>query len=363
MQPNIIDLHCDTVSALAAGIDITRQNPSGHCDIPRLRKGGVGIQIFACFVSSIVPPADAFPSAQRLISEVKNACARADGELQLIETTSQIRAMGNQDKIGVILAVENGHTINNQLENLDELRKSGVRYLTITHSKHLPWAASSGEKWHGGQALSSFGEQVIDRMNQLGMIVDVSHVHENTFWAIIKKSKRPVIASHSNCRSICPTERNLSDDQVKAIAGSGGMVGINFYPGFLSEEFLHYQNKNCFDLYLQLDEIERKNLTDPAARYQAGLVFNQQLQERMKAIDVSMERIVDHIAYITNLVGDEYVGFGSDFDGIPMLPSDMNGCEDYPEIILRLLKRGFSQQAINNICYENFLRVLASHDN
>ncbi len=179
--------------------------------------------------------------------------------IELVKNYNDVLSVFQTDKIGIMLAVENGHAIQGNPARLSELFDFGVRYMTLTHSRHLSWAASSGEKWDKPYGLSSIGRDIIREMNHLGMMVDVSHVHERTFWDVIELSEKPIIASHSNCSAICPTARNLTDEQIRAISANKGMMGINFYPGFLDKTYMDYQHANCRDLYEQLVDIEKNS--------------------------------------------------------------------------------------------------------
>lgn len=358
----IIDLHCDTIGEIQAGADIEKPQPEGHLDIPRLQKGNVGCQIFACFVSSMVPEESAFDEVSKLLELTDETCQRYHIYLKKTEDAHQIRQTMAEGKIAILPAVENGHVIANQIGNLEALRQYGSRYMTLTHMKNLQWAVSSGESGSDFEGLTGFGEKVIHAMNEMGMIIDVSHVHESTFWAALKLSRRPIIASHSNASAICPAARNLTDDQIKGIADSGGMIGINFYPGFLSPEYLKKNVERCSDLFEDFDSLEVKYWQDPIKRVKAFHELGNEFEIRMSDIYVGFEEIVTHIMHIVKLVGDDFVGFGSDFDGLPTLPAGMSGCDIFPSIVSKLEKNGLSGESIRKICHENFLRVLESND-
>lgn len=358
----ITDLHCDTITEIQAGLDIEQINPKGHLDIPRLKEGNVGCQIFACFISSMVPEENAFTEAMKLLELIDKTCEKYEKYFQKVDSVEQILQANELNKIAILPAVENGHTILNNLKNLESLRLAGSRYLTLTHMKNLNWAASSGESHCDFEGLTSFGEKVVAAMNEMGMIIDISHVHESTFWAVMDISRRPLIASHSNASTLCPAARNLTDDQIKAIADSGGMIGINFYPGFLDAAYLQINIDRCSDLFVDFDTIEEDYWRNPKKKMQAFRDLGEEFRKRMSDTRVSYEAIVDHISYIINLVGDEFVGFGSDFDGLPALPEGMSGCDIFPSIVALLEDKGFSNTTINRICMDNFLRVLGEHN-
>ena len=354
----IADLHTDTVLEIQGGVDLVTGNSLGHVDLLRLKQGGVALQTMACFVSSARPRNQAFREASALLDRCEEIGQKHSSYFQIIETASEAEQAFELNKIALLLAVENGHAIENDLNKLELLRRRKVRYMTITHSRNLDWALSSAEKQNVSAGLTRFGREVITAMNALGIIPDLSHVHESTFREVLKISKKPVIASHSNAAALCPTPRNLTDDQIKAIAGTGGMIGINFFPAFLDANFLQQEEERCGELFSQLDSIELKYIDDPVRKVQAGHEFNQKIKTAMHDIPVSIEKIVDHLEYMVRLVGEDFIGFGSDMDGVPVLPHGMNGCGDYPQIIRSMQNRGFSVSAIEKICSGNFLRVL-----
>ena len=229
----VIDLHCDTIGEVQAGGNLFEGNHTGHVDISRMKSGDAGILVFASFVSSVLSGENAYHETIELLELTKQTCEDFNEDLSFVDSFKELENVLQSNKTGIMAAVENGQTINNQIKNLELFRMLGARYMTLTHSQNLDWAASSGEKSCEFKGLTNFGVKVVHAMNELGMIVDVSHVHESTFWDVVQQSKKPFIASHSNAHTICPIARNLKDDQIKAIADSGGMIGINFFPGFI----------------------------------------------------------------------------------------------------------------------------------
>src|SRR5512140_300308 len=211
----LCDLHCDTVLDLQGGASLA-SNPEGHLDIPRLRRAGVGLQVFACFVPSGLTADRAYLQANALLDVLDSACARHADAVRLVRTPAEAERAVAAGRIGIMAAIENGHAIKSDLGNLAHFHARGVRYLTLTHAAHLEWAASSGGEWTGEHGLTAFGEEVVREMNRLGLVVDVSHVHERTFWDVISVATRPLIASHSCAAALCPVSRNLTDDQVRA---------------------------------------------------------------------------------------------------------------------------------------------------
>lgn len=358
----IIDLHCDTISEIQAGANMLSGNSYGHVDIPRLKKSNVGLQVFANFISSVLPKNRVWQNVNKMIDLCDQTCEQFNDHLIKVETVSQVENCMESDRIGIMLAVENGYAIENSLTNLEKLRLRGVRYLTLTHSKNTDWAASSGEKVCEFEGLTDFGIKAIHAMNEMGMIIDVSHVHESTFRDVAKNCKKPFIASHSNAASICSTTRNITDDQIKAIADSGGMIGVNFFPGFLDNKYYKQLIANCGDLFNKFDEIELKYPEDPVKRKEEMQAFYADLKKRMENIHVGIDKIVDHIEHIINIVGDDFVGFGSDFDGIPALPDGITGSDGFIDILALLKERNFSNKTIEKITSKNFIRVLSENE-
>lgn len=356
----IIDLHCDTISEIQAGGNLQEGIPGGHIDIPNMKAGNAGVIVFASFVSSVLSGENAYQNAIELLNLTRKTCDEFNADLRIVVSFADIEDVLQSNKIGIMAAVENGHAINNQVSNLEVFRNLGSVYMTLTHSRNLDWAASSGEKSCDFEGLTNFGVKVVHAMNEMGMIVDVSHVHESTFWDVVKYSKKPFIASHSNAYTICPIARNLKDDQIKAIADSGGMIGINFFPGFLDSDYKIGLEQHCSDLFDALDKIEMKYKQNAVEKHKGLHKFYDDLQYRMTEYYVGIEKIIEHIEYIVNLVGEDYVGFGTDFDGVPSLPNGISGFDAFSEII-HLLQTKFPNNIIEKIAHKNFMRVLRNN--
>ncbi|MDR2662056.1 MAG: dipeptidase [Treponema sp.] len=330
----VIDLHCDSVYSLARGKDLRLRNQDCHVDLPRLKEGGVGCQVFAAFVPSSTKADGAFAFAGEKLDLI-DAFARSAPEpekglpaLTPVETAADIRAAMAAGKTGILAAVENGLAIEDSLDKLERLRRRGVRILTLVHDEHHSWAASCTGSGRPPAGLSSFGRLVIDAMNDLGILVDLSHASESAFWDALERSKKPVIASHSCCKSLCGASRNLSNDQLKALGEKGGLAGVNFYSAFLSETFRLAMER------------------DPSTG------------EGSKAPEAPFSLIADHIDHMVRIAGEDAVALGSDFDGIPSAPQGVTGCDMYPRLEAELLSRGYTARRIEKIFSGNFLRVL-----
>jgi membrane dipeptidase len=358
----VCDLHLDTVLEIQGGADLGRGNPEGHVDLARMRAGGAGLLVFACFVPSVLPPGRVFREAMDLLDVIDRTCLQFPGDLKKVETAADAEAAWAAGRIGILPAVENGHAIESDLGKLEQLRRRGMRYMTLTHARHLEWAASSGEAWTGSSGLTPFGRDVVRTMESLGVIVDVSHVHESTFWDVTRIARKPYIASHSCAAALCPLGRNLTDDQIKAVAASGGMIAVNFFPGFLDPGYFATDAGALERLFADLDRIEVEFADDPVRKMAEVHRSDRALRERRGPPRADLDQLVAHIEHIVNLVGVDHVGLGSDFDGVPDLPRDVPDCSAYPRILARLAREGLSEHSVRKIAWGNFLRVLGAND-
>ncbi len=359
----VSDLHCDTVLELEGGAGLA-SNPPGHVDIARLKRGGVGLQVFACFAPSLLSPARAHQEAHALLDVLESACRQHANDVQLVEGIRDVEEARRAGKIAAMRAIENGHAIVGDIGNLERFRARGVRYITLTHARHLEWAASSGEEWSQERGLTPFGEEVVREMNRLGMIVDVSHVHERTFWDVTRVATRPFIASHSCAAALCPVGRNLTDDQLRAVAASGGLVGVNFYPGFLDPDYFPSLGASLPGLFRELEETELKYADDPPRRQAAMREMSSSILQRVGPPKATVETLVDHVEHMIRVMGDEHVAFGSDFDGVPasQLPQGVPDCSAFPRILERLAARGIGEESLEKVAWGNFLRVLGENE-
>ena len=354
MEYKAIDLHCDSVFHLVDGKDLRQRQEGIHIDLPRMREGKVGLQVFAVYVPPDMGSASfgglgtfdlggdtPYDFTNKRLDAIQSF-ASSDDLLALVETAAELRAGMAADKTGIMLAIENSLAIEGSLEKLEKFRRRKVRMMTLVHSKHLPWVAScTGDGPFNadgpnqtGRGLSDFGEHLVDAMNDLGIIPDLSHASESAFWDVLKRSKKPVVASHSCAYSICASPRNLKDDQLKALGDSGGLVGINFFSGFLSEPFRQAFQPLMNDASLKLNI----------------------------AVKVPFSIIADHIDYMVKFAGEDSVGLGSDFDGIPEAPEGVTGSDFYPILEAELRSRGYTEKQIEKIFNANFIRVLEEWD-
>jgi membrane dipeptidase len=354
----VFDTHADTPQRLFFDqFDLAKRDAEGCVDIPRLREGGVGAIFFALWVPVEITGAAATRRARGLLDAVLKQIEIHSGDLALAVSVAEVRAARARNKIAVLLGVEGGHAIDNDLEVLREFHTRGVRYMTLTHNAATEWADSSNDApRHRG--LTDFGKQVIREMNQLGMLVDVSHVSDATFYDVLEVSRAPVIASHSCCRALCDVPRNLDDAMIKALASRGGVIHITFHDGFLSQEYAQANRALAAEIASN-EKIVGQKFGENEAR---NLMELQRLSDESiragKLPQVSWEKIVDHIDHAVRIAGADHVGVGSDFDGA-FMPEGMEDASKFPRITEGLLARGYGEVDIRKILGENTLRVMA----
>lgn len=360
----VADGHNDALLRVLRGFDLTKRNERGHIDIPRMKEGGLDLPFFACFPSpEFVSRGPDDPDSctlivRRMIDSLRAIAARVPEEIQVVTSGSEAEKVVRSGRIAAAIGVEGGHAIQNSLDTLEVLYRLGVRYMTLTWVTSTDWATSSRDESSGRElpfrGLTEFGKKVIRKMNELGMIVDVSHAGEQTFWDAIRTSTAPVIASHSSVYALCPVDRNLKDEQIQAIAEKGGVVLINFYAGYLDSTY-ERRRRGLLDHH----QVELDSLRQLAGGYNerfrilAGQLLRPELQKIRPPLDV----LIDHIDYVVKLVGPDYVGLGSDFDGISATPLGIEDVSDLPAITRALLNRGYSAEDIRKILGGNLLRV------
>ncbi|OQX96115.1 hypothetical protein B6I21_01915 [candidate division KSB1 bacterium 4572_119] len=355
------DFHCDTPYEIFAGKKLT--DTSCAVNLDALKKGNVGVQVFACYLSPNIPEKSRFELINNMINAFKRELKFYPDEIELCLSVHDIEKTLKKNKIAAVLAIENGMAIESDLNKLNYFYEAGVRLLTVIHSVSSDWAISSNDTDPAFDGLTPFGEQVITEMNRLGMIIDISHSHEKTVEKILDVSKAPVIASHSCASAICQTPRNLNDDQIKRISSQGGLIGVNFFPGFLDQKYSQLFTERCGDIFDTLDEIETEAGGYVKIVSQAYSDLANEVQEKMADIRVPAEKVVEHLKHFIKIGGIGCVGFGSDFDGVPDLPDNLKTCAGFSYLRNVLLKKGFSIDEIEKICYKNFLRVFENVSN
>jgi membrane dipeptidase len=354
----VVDTHDDTTQRLMdGGFDLGPRNADGSIDIPRMKEGGLGAIFFSIWMPSKVKGPEAVQRATAQIEAVRDQVLKHSNELALAATEAQIRDTRVQGKIAVLMGVEGGHMINSDLDVLRKYASLGVRYLTLTHGGNCEWADSSTDKpAHNG--LSDFGKLVIREMNQLGMIVDISHVSDKAFHDVLEVSKAPVFASHSSCRAICDHPRNMTDDMMRALAAKGGIVQINFHEGFLSQEFRNAERADPSINNAIAAEVQKRCGDREGCQLIEGDKITREYVLQGKLPRVEWTKIIEHINHAVKVAGIDHVGLGSDFDGANM-PFGMEDATKVPKITEGLLQKGYSDGDVKKILGENTLRLMS----
>jgi membrane dipeptidase len=346
----VVDTHSDTTSRLLdEGFDLGTRAATGHMDLPRMREGGLDAQFFAIYVAAEYAGRGAARRALEMIDTVYEQCEKHSSELALATSVADVKRIHRSGRIAALMGIEGGHAIENSLRALRRFHQLGVRYMTLTHVNTNDWAdASTDEPRWGG--INAFGREVVREMNRLGMMVDVSHVSDETVLDVLEASEAPVIASHSSCRALSDIPRNLTDNLIRAIAARGGVVQINFGTMFLSQEAADV----TMPVFRQIQEASRRLGDDPAA-LEAEI---QRLRESIRPVPVAAEAVIEHIEHVVRLVGPDHVGLGSDYDGVTYVPAGLEDCSKLPWITRRLLEKGHSEEDVTKILGGNLLRVL-----
>ncbi|WP_264565053.1 dipeptidase [Flavobacterium sp. N3904] len=331
-----------------------------HSDLARLKLGGVDVQLFSVFCDGDKKEPYAF--ANRQMDSLDAVLKRNPDKIVKVANSKELYNAIKQHKIAAMFGVEGGHMIENDLDKLSYFYQRGARYMTLTWNNSTPWATSAYDETFNTElthkGLTDFGKQVVKKMNNLGMLVDVSHVGVQTFWDVMQTTTKPVIASHSSVYALCQHQRNLNDEQIKAIAKNGGVIQVNFYSGFLDNKYMKGK-----DVFMEKHAVENDSLakTGMTEDIREAFLFDKYKNE-VEPLRVPFSVLIDNIEYIIKLVGVDYVGIGSDFDGIESPPLEMDDVTKYPLITKALLEKGYSKQDLNKILGGNFLRVLKANE-
>jgi membrane dipeptidase len=353
----VLDTHDDTTQRFLDGkFDLGTRSDAGSIDIPRMKEGGLGAIFFSIWIPSKVTGPEAVNRALTQIDAVREQVRKHPGELALATTAAEVREARKQGKVAALMGVEGGHMINSNLGVLRSYAALGVRYMTLTHSGNDEWADSSTDKAvHNG--LTDFGKDVVREMNRLGIIVDISHVSDKTFYDALETSKAPLFASHSSCRAICDAARNMTDQMIKDLAAKGGVIQINYHVGFLSQEFRDAEKANPELNKAISAEVTKRCGENEGCQLIEGDRITREYVEQGKLPRVEFAKIIEHIDHAVKVAGVEHVGLGSDFDGANM-PYGMEDATKLPKITEALLKRGYSEGDVKKILGENTLRVM-----
>lgn len=350
----VIDTHNDILMPVfLEGADINKNNPGTQSDFVKWHKGGLDVQVFSIYVPERFKSGH-FKYVMRLIDEMEEYSVMYSDKFALCKNSSELEQALNSGKFCGLMGGEGGNMIEGSMDNLETLYGRGVRYLGLTWNTSNAIGTSARDETERRRAggLTEFGKDVVKRMNELGMLVDVSHLGETAFWDVVQITNSPIIASHSNVYSLAPHYRNLTDEQIKAIAKTGGYIGINFFNKFIDPSPNVGQIKNIQSKY--------RNGSSPLS--DDDLVeFNenryQYITDNKSDGGTSIDMLIDHIDYIVKLVGVDYVGLGSDFDGSIVTVNELYDATCYPILTKKLVERGYTEQDIRKILGLNFLRV------
>lgn len=352
----VIDTHDDTTQRLIHDkqFDIAARNTEGSIDIPRMRDGGLDALFFSIWMTGDVTGPQAVKQALQQIDRVRETARRHPQDLLLATTAADIRRAAAQRRIAVLMGLEGGHMIDEDLGVLRMYAALGVRYLTLTHGLNTTWADSATDRpSHNG--LTAFGKEVVRELNRLGVIVDISHVADTTFADVLEVTRAPVIASHSSARAISKAPRNMTDDMLRALSRNGGVVMINYNAAFLSEEFRLAPRPA--DFTAAITAINTRCGMDEACSILETQRANHAAMRRGVLPTVTWDKIIEHIDHAVRIAGIDHVGLGSDFDGAVM-PLGMEDASKLPRITDALLKKGYSERDVEKILGGNVLRVM-----
>lgn len=358
----VVDTHNDILmKAVDKGFVFDKDlKGKAHSDLARLKQGGLDVQLFSVYCDGDAKKPFAY--ANKEMDSLDAVVARNPDKIVKVANYEQLLKAIKQHKIAAMFGVEGGHMIEDDLKKLDAIYYRGARYLTLTHNIAPSWATSAADETtktnlpHKG--LNDFGKQVVQRMNQLGMLIDVSHSGDQTFWDVIALTTKPIIASHSSVYSLVPHRRNLKDEQIKAIAKNGGVIQINFHPGFIDPSFEAKELAFIEKYKTEFDSLMKSGIKD----YYALDYLYEKYTTEANAMRPPFSMLIDHIEYIIKLVGIDYVGIGSDFDGINLTPQLLDDVTTYPLITKALVEKGYSKKEITKILGGNFLRVLKANE-
>ena len=361
----VCDTHNDIISACIEKGYVFDSDLSGktHSDLARMLKGGLDVQVFSVFCDG--EQKNPYQFANREIDTLDAWVERNPTKMMLVTNPEQLEEAVKEHKLGSMIGVEGGHMIEDDLNKLDSLYQRGARYMTLTWNNNTSWATSaeyesgnqednkSGQK----KGLNDFGKQVVKRMNELGMMIDLSHTGEQTFWDAINLSTKPILVSHSDAYALSPAFRNLKDDQIKAVAKNGGVIDLNFYPVFLDSTIGAKEKA-----YYQKHKAERQALIANGKKdFEANAIIAKEYPKEVEQLQAPFHLLFDHLAYIVKLAGIDHVGLGGDFDGINFTPKVLTDVTKYPLITKELVKRGYSKEDIDKILGGNFIRVFKAN--
>ncbi len=353
----VVDGHNDVIyESIFQGKDIGQRLKTGATDLPRLREGGVDVQVFAVWSDDAKWKTGAFKHANDQIDALEKMIAANTDKISLAKSSRDIDSILKTGKIAALIGVEGGNMIEESLDNLERLYARGAKYLTLTWNYNLSWASCAAMESDNmdpkDKGLTEKGRTVIRKMNELGMMVDLSHGGEQTFYDVLAVSTKPILVSHSNAYELCPHFRNLKDAQLEALKSNGGVVGVNFYSGFLDP---------AYDA--RLTNLYRSKFGDHGtSKLSTWSMYEKLPKELQRQADAPLSKLLDHIDYLVKKVGIDHVAVGSDFDGIESSPQGLEDVSKFPLLTKSLLERGYSHVDIAKIMGQNFLRILKENE-
>ncbi|HXJ46264.1 MAG TPA: dipeptidase [Candidatus Dormibacteraeota bacterium] len=353
----VLDTHDDTTQRFfSKNFDLGKRNPDGHIDIPRMKEGGMNAIFFSIWIDGRTMGPAAIQKALDQIDAVHENVRKNSKDLMFARTAADVHKAHAEGKIAALIGVEGGHMIGNDIRMVRIFSDLGVRYMTLSHFYNDEWADSSTDKpAHNG--LTDYGKQIVREMNRQGMMVDISHVSDKTFYDALEVSKAPLIASHSSCRAICNHPRDMTDEMIKALAAKGGVIQINYEKSFIDEAYRQASEKVSGGVVAMFDQLKKECGDDEECLGNKMQEMERKATAEGKLPHVSWEKIVDHIDHVVKLVGADHVGLGSDFDGATM-PEGMDDCTHLPKITEALMRKGYRDDDIRKILGGNLLRVM-----
>lgn len=360
----VADTHNDVLSTVTMkGMNMAEDlTGRSHSDIARFKKAGIDVQVFSIFCDERFGKDTAFKFANIEIDSLYAIVGRNSDKMSIVTDPAMLEKAVEQKKLACMIGVEGGHMIEDRMGFLDSLFKKGARYMTLTWNNSTSWASSAADESKnilpfGTRGLTAFGKQIVQHMNTLGMMVDLSHVGEQTFWDAINTSTKPVIVSHSCAWSLCPVPRNLKDEQIKAVGKNGGIIDVNFYSGFIDSNYLKRK-----ELFLARHQAERDSLKQLKwVAYEVDDWVSKKYKTEADELRPPLSMLIDHIDHMVRLAGVDHVGLGSDFDGIESAPRELDDVTGMPLVTKALLERGYSPTDVEKILGGNFIRVFTAN--
>lgn len=354
----VVDGHNDViVESILPGKDIGKRIKTGHTDLPRLKEGGVDVQVFAVWSDDKKWKKNAYKHANDQIDALEKLIANNPDKIELAKSSADIERINKDGKIVALIGIEGGNMIEERLDYLETLYNRGARYLTLTWNYNLPWVTAAAmevkTKDKKGKGLTEHGKEIIRKMNELGMMVDLSHAGEQTFYDVLSITSKPVLVSHSNAAALTPHYRNLKDAQLEALKKNGGVVGVNFYSEFLDSNY----PKRVKKLYYKTHKKDSTN-----KEISVGKMYGALSAKQKHEANAPFENVLKHIDHLVAKAGIDHVAIGSDFDGIESPPQELGDVTKFPVLTKALLERGYSKEDVAKIMGLNFLRVLKENE-